>query len=200
MAPASFGYGWGSDSFTVRLCVRFIVRPLRNIKESSLNEIPKPTDTGSAGTQQAGIGVLVVSEKSPLNGLPITNRVEGLAAAHPRSMGGEVAANLIAGSFSQLSHDFQTTRQELKDTRGELKGVVGELLEVKIRAAVLLERANASERDRNLKNLGITTGTILIGLGIELYRNSFEKFGYIVGGLGLLLLVLGWFPQKGAEK
>ncbi len=167
-----------------------------------MNEIPKPTETGSAGTQQAGTSALVtVTEESPLSGLPITQRVEGLAASHPRSMGGEVAANLIAGSFSQLSHDLQTTRDELNSTRGELKQALTDLSDIRIRAAVLEERANAAERDKHLKNLSIATGTILIGIGIELYRNNFDKFGFIVGGLGLLLVILGWFTRKGgAEK
>lgn len=167
-----------------------------------MTEIPKPTDTGSAGTQQVGTGEIVTGAKeSPFQGLPITRRVEGLATTHSRSMGGEVAANLIAGSFSQISHDLQTTRQELSETRTELKQALGELSETKSRAAVLEERANAAERDKHLKNLSITAGTALIGIGIELYRNNFDKFGYIVGGFGVLLAILGWFSRKGgAEK
>jgi len=167
-----------------------------------VKEIPKPTETGSAGTQQAGSGALVTAaEESPLSGLPITQRVEGLAASHPRSMGGEVAANLIAGSFSQLSHDLETTRNELSAVRGELKQALNDLSDTKTRAAVLEERATAADRERHLKNLSITAGTILIGIGIELYRNNFDKSGVIVGVLGMLLVVLGWITQKGgAEK
>jgi hypothetical protein len=170
--------------------------------EKCVTEIPKPTETGSAGTQQAGTGALVtIAEESPLSGLPITQRVEGLAATHPRSMGGEVAANLIAGSFSQLSHDLQTTRDELNNTRGELKQALNDLSNTRTRAAVLEERASTAERDRHLKNLSITAGTVLIGIGIELYRNDFNKFGIIIGGLGLLFVFLGWFTPKGeAEK
>lgn len=166
-----------------------------------MTEIPKPTDTGSSGTQQVGKDELVaVAKENPFLGLPITQRVEGLAATHSRSMGGEVAANLIAGSFSQLSHDLQTTRQELSETRTELNQTLGELSETKTRAAVLEERANAAERDKHLKNLSITAGTALIGIGIELYRNNFDKFGYIVGGFGVLLVILGWFSRKGGDE
>lgn len=167
-----------------------------------MTEIPKPTDTGSAGTQQVGTGEIVtVAKESPFLGIPITQRVEGLVATHSRRMGGEVAANLLAGISSQLSHDLQTTRQELNEMRTELKQSLGELSDTKIRAAVLEERANAAERDKHLKNLSITAGTALIGIGIELYRNNFDKFGYIVGGFGVLLVILGWFSRKGgAEK
>lgn len=167
-----------------------------------MTKIPKPTDTGSAGTQQIGTGEIVpVDKESPFLRLPITQKVEGLAATHSRSMGGEVAANLIAGSFSQLSHDLQTTRQELNETRTELRQALGELSKSEAKAAVLEERANAAERDKHLKNLSITAGTALIGIGIELYRNNFDKFGYIVGGFGVLLVIFGWFSRKGgAEK
>lgn len=166
-----------------------------------MTEIPKPTETGSSGTQQAGTSELVtIAEKSPLSGLPITQRVEGLAATHSRSMGGEVAANLIAGSFSQLSHDLQATRDELNNTRDELRQALNDLSNAKIRVAVLEERSSTAERDRHLKNLSITAGTALIGIGIELYRNNFDKFGVIVGGLGLLLFLLGWFAPKGGPE
>lgn len=165
-------------------------------------EIPKPTDTGSAGTQQAGTGEIVaIAKESPFAGLPITQRVEGLAATHSRSMGGEVAANLIAGSFSQLSYDLHTTRQELGDVRQELKQTIGELSHAKTRAAVLEERANAAERDRHPRNISITVGMALIAIGIDLYRSNFDKFGYIIGGFGCLLVILGWVSRKGgAEK
>lgn len=166
-----------------------------------MTEIPKPTDTGSAGTQQTGTGeVVAIAKVGPFVGLPITQRVEGLVATHSKSMGGEVAANLIAGSFGQLSYDLQSTKQELSDSRRELKQVLGELSEAKTRSAVLEERASTAERDKHLKNLSITAGTALIGIGIELYRNNFDKFGYIVGGFGLLLVVLGWFSRKGGTE
>lgn len=167
-----------------------------------MTEIPKPTDTGSAGTQLAGSGELVtVVKESPLTGLPISQRVEGLAATHSRSMGGEVAASLIAGSFTQLSHDLQATKQELSDTRQELKQTHGELSNAKTRVAVLEERVITTEREKHLKNFSITVGTVLIGIGIELYRNNLDRLGFIVGGLGLLLVFLGWFSRTGgAEK
>ncbi len=164
-------------------------------------EIPKPTDTGSAGTQLVGTGEIATGAKeSPFLGLPIIQRLEGLATTHSRSMGGEVAANLLAGSFSQISHDLQTTRQELRETRIELKQTLEELSKTKTRAAVLEERVNAAERDKHLKYFSITAGTVLIGIGIELYRNNFDKSGYIAGGFGLLLVIFSWFSRMGGSE
>lgn len=167
-----------------------------------MTDIPKPDETGSTGTQQTGTaGVVSVEQESPLQGLPITQIVEGLAATRSRSMGGEVAANLIAGSFTQLSHNFQETKQELQSTRRALEHAREELSDYKTKTAVLQERVSNIFRDRHLKNLSITAGTILIGLGIEFYRNNLEKTSYIVTGLGTLLIFLGWFSRDGgAEK
>jgi len=164
-------------------------------------EIPKPNETGSAGTQQTGTAsVAPVEKESPLQGLPITEVVEGLAATRSRSMGGEVAANLIAGSFTQLSHNYQETRQELRNTRLELERAQKELSGSKTKTAVLQERVNNVFRERHLKNLSITAGTVLIGLGIEFYRNNLEKASYVVAGLGLLLIFLGWFSRGGGTE
>lgn len=166
-----------------------------------MTDIPKPDETGSAGTQQTGTaGVVPAEQESPLQGLPITQIVEGLAATRSRSMGGEVAANLIAGSFTQLSHNFQETKQELHSTRRELERTREELSGYKIKAAVLQERVSYLFRDRHLKNLSITVGTVLIGLGIEFYRNNLEKTSYIVTGLGALLIFLGWFSRDGGTE
>ncbi|NKE70628.1 hypothetical protein [Candidatus Manganitrophus noduliformans] len=163
-----------------------------------MNEIPEPTETGSAGTQQPGIETAVsAAQESPLDGLPIARAVEGLAATRSRSMGGEVAANLIAGSFSQLSYDLQETKQELRSTRQELERTREELSDYKTKAAVLEERVSTSFKGRHLRNLSITVGTFIIYLGIELYRNNIDKYPYILGGLGALLVLLGWFSKEG---
>ena len=167
-----------------------------------MTDVPQPQDTGSSGTQQAASPELSIVERgSPLHGLLITQTVEGLAATRSRSMGGEVAASLLAGSFSQLSFDLQATRNELKEVREDLSRKAEEFSDIKTKAAVLQERVTAHERDRHLRNLSIAVGTILIGVGIELFKNNFDKFGLIAGGMGVLLVFLGWFSKKeGAEK
>jgi hypothetical protein len=160
-------------------------------------EIPKPEDTGSAGTQRATTEEVILDDKrSPLSGLPIAHTVEGLAATRSRSLGGEVAAGLIAGSFAQMSYDFQTIKQELYNTREEQKSILKELSEVKTENAVLKERLRVQPKGRLLRKLIITIGTVLIPIGIELYRNNFDKLGYIVGAFGVLLLLFGWFSKE----
>jgi len=167
-----------------------------------VSDIPKPTDTGSAGIQQPGTVTALVAEPShPLEGLPISQRLEGLAAARPRSMGGEIAATLVAGSFTQLSNELIETRRDLQDTRRELQSSHNTLAECREKSAVLTEKVNANSRDRHLRNLCIAVGTALIGFGIELARNKLEAVGYLLGGVGCLLLIFSWFfVPKEAEK
>jgi hypothetical protein len=166
-----------------------------------MSEIPIPQDTGSAGTQESRAGELVALEKeSPFKGLPIAQKIEGLAATNSRSMGGEVAANLLAGSFAQLSHDLQSTKQELTDIREELRHAQSDLSKANQKCAVFEDREGTDSQNRHLKNFCIFSGTTLLGMGIELYKNSFDKFGYITGGLGVLLLVFGWVPSRRRPK
>lgn len=164
-------------------------------------DIPKPVETGSDGTQQAYVTRIgPVEAESPFNGLPIARVVEGLAMTRARSMGGEVAAGLIAGSMTQLSYSYQETKNDLHSANDKLDKLREELSTCKTRAAVLEERVRAHSNTRHLKNISIATGTALIGIGIELYRNNFDKFSLIVGGLGVLLLFLGWFSREGGTE
>lgn len=166
-----------------------------------MTEIPEPVETGTSGTQEAEVRGVLANIESPIEGLPIAQAVAGLASSHARSMGGEVAAGLISGSFAQISHNLQETKDELQGTRKKLDRAREELSEYKIKAAVLQERVNAFSKTRYLKNFIIMVGTALFGLAIELYRNNLTKLAYVLGALGGFAMLLGWFSRKeGAEK
>ena len=166
-----------------------------------MTEIHEPEDSGSSGTQERGKEISsAINTESPLYGLPITRTVEGLAATNSRSLGGEVAANLIAGSFTQISHELQQTKNDLKQVRNELNETKDELTDNKINSAILYERVNSLTSGRHLHNLSITAGTVLISIGIEFYRNSFEKISFIISGLGSLLVLFGWLSHKKETK
>lgn len=87
-------------------------------------DIPQPDDTGSAGTQTTGTQQEILPISGiPVEGLPIAEAVTGLAATKSRSMGGELAARLIDGSFRQVSYDLREMQRELRETRQRLGGV-----------------------------------------------------------------------------
>lgn len=163
-----------------------------------MSDIPIPHDSGSTGNQEALTGELVrVNKDSPLKGLPIAQRIEGLAATHSRSMGGELSASLIAASFAQLSADLQSTKQELAETREQLRQSQLDLAKANQKCAVLEDREGRETQHRLLKNFCIFAGTTSIGIGIDLCKNDFDTIGYITGILGIMLLIFGWIPPRG---
>jgi len=156
-------------------------------------DIPEPRDSGSSGTQQPATAEIVPVERvSPLEGLPIAQAVEGLAATRFKSMGGEIAAGLLAASFTQLSYDLQSARQDLLDAQKRLREVETELSETRITSAVLEERVKSINREKHRKNLCLTSGTLLFGIGVEFSRNRLVAVGLTLIAFGVLLVFLGW--------
>lgn len=164
-------------------------------------DIPEPKNSGSSGTQQPSI-VETVDDSliSPFEGLPIQRAVEGVASSRTRSMGGEAAAGLLVGSFNQLAYDLQQTKEDLSRLRNEFTKSQSSLLDCKVQNATLGERLRSVSRTKHLRNLSITAGTVLIGVGIEFYRSNLDRFAFIVGLIGALLLFLGWFSLPGESK
>lgn len=165
-----------------------------------MTEIPSPHDTGSDGSQKISNEVISLKHQSPTDGLPITKMVEGLAATRSKNMGGDVAAGLIAGSFSQLSHELCEAKQEEKRIRANFEEISEKLSDCKQRAAVLEERVRSTAQNKNLRNLSITAGTALVGFAIEFKRNDLNNYSIITGGLGFLLILFGWLSSDGEVK
>lgn len=166
-----------------------------------MTQIPSPRDTGTSGTQQESsreAGAIVAY--NPLEGLPMTQVVGGLAATKARSMGGEVAAGLLAGCFNQVSHELDQTKEDLRAIRNDLDRTREDLSSWKQGAAVLQERVRAMTGGRHLKNLSLMSGTALISIGIEFLRNNMNELSYTIGGLGFLLILFGWLAMGGEEK
>jgi hypothetical protein len=165
-----------------------------------VTDIPVPTDTGSSGDQKPPSTTVVIAQPAnPLEGLPLVRAFEGLAATNYRSMGGEVVAGLVAGSMSQLAQELENSRKELRESRKELRTARDDLATARQATAVLRERLNGSERHKQLRNFSIAAGTILMGVGIELLRNNFVGIAVIVGVVGVLLVVFGWFSSSREE-
>lgn len=167
-----------------------------------MNTIPSPKDTGTTGTQvQTSDSASLVESPRSLEGLPIADAITGLASTNARSLGGEVAAGLLAGSFAQLSHELQDAKSRVIELTGELKSSEQEKHDWKEKASVLQERVNANQTIRSLGNISITLGTALIGVGIELYRNQLFNVSYLCSAIGVGLVLLGWFSgQRGKSQ
>ena len=95
----------------------------------------------------------------------------------------------------QMSYDLAEAKSELRTTRDALDLERNELSGCQMREAVLKERVSTGTRGRHRRNFTIFAGTSLIGIGIELNRNILVALSLIVGGIGLLLILMGWFRQ-----
>jgi hypothetical protein len=168
---------------------------------SNMIDVPIPQETGSSGTQQTALTeVLLVENASPIYGLPITQAVQGLVASNSKNMGGEVTAKLLLASLNQMAYDFQATKNELKSTLVELQSTSKELSAIKVTAAVLDERVNSIVREQRGKDIFNIVGGLLIGISYDLFKGNFNIYGFILAGLGLLLLYFGFSKYKDTQK
>ena len=164
-------------------------------------EIPEIEETGSTGAQQpASKEITPAHPESPFSPGPMSEVVNGLASSRPRSMGGEVAANLLAGSFAQLSNELAETKADLRATHETLDATRTNLSECETREAVLQERVSTAIGGRHLRNVALVGGTALLGIGLELGRSKAETLSLLVGGIGLLLILMGWFRRTPEPK
>ena len=164
--------------------------------------IPEPPGGGSTGKQQpVASDITPIEPYTPLAGLPLAQRVEGLAATRPRNFGGEIAANLLAGSFSQMSTDLQLHREQASTAFERVNHLQQELGTANTRVAVLEERLAAHDRTQNVKHIAIFAGTVLLAVAIDLFKAEMKAVGTIVAVLGAGLLVFGWISkQRGVQK
>ena len=159
-----------------------------------VTKIPEVSESGATGNQEAtSTGLVLQNQDPPFQPVPIAETIQGLAASNARNMGGAVAANLLSGSFSQLSRELQDAKSDLGDTRRELENVRDELSKSKTRAAVLDERVSTSGRQKHLRNVAIAGGSVILGLASQIDYNQSEALPFVLGAIGILFLVMGWF-------
>lgn len=176
--------------------VRYVEDPLVEVTDH-VTEIPEVKDSGATGDQEAGEKALVHPSQEPLFAPPITAAIQGLASSNAKNMGGVVVANLLSGSFSQLSHELQDAKLDLKNTRREFTTTHGELSKCKTQVAVLEERVSTSSRQKHLCNMAIAGGSIILGLAVQLDHQTLGAIPYVLGGIGCLFVLMGWlWPSK----
>lgn len=165
-----------------------------------MTEIPEVKESGGTGTQEATSTELVLQDQeSPFQPTTIVESVQGLASSNARSMGGAVVATLLSGSFAQLHGELQDTKSELKDVRKDLEGARDQLSTSQKRVAVLEERVSTNSSQRHLRNTGIAGGSIILGVAIQIETNTFDALPYLLGAIGILFMLMGWFwpsPEK----
>lgn len=165
--------------------------------------IPIPDRSGSSGNQVAANGTQQFIEAHPFQGLQIASTIEGLAAANTKAFGGEVAAAVIAAATRQINQDFSEIKKENQRLKDRIENMRDELERTRTKNAVYAEKIRSEGKNKHLRNLSITVGTTLIGIGIALNRTSVTGLDhYSIGAFvfGTLLLLLGWFSGTKEEK
>lgn len=166
-----------------------------------MTQVPIPQETGSLGTQETALVTALDAENdSPINGLPITLTVQGLAASNSGNMGGVIGANLISGCMNQLAYDLQTTKKELLTTREDSQKTLKELSDAKVTAGVLKERVDSIIREQRGKDIFNLVGGLLIGISYDLFKSNLNIYAFILAGIGLLLLFFGFSSYKDTQK
>lgn len=158
-----------------------------------MTEIPEIEETGSTGEQEATSGELIPpDQETPFPLLPIAESFRGLAATRARSFGGEIGATLASAVVTQISNELSEAKLELRTIREKLELTRIELSSCQTKEAVLRERVSSSVRIRHLRSFTIIGGSLLFPAAIELNKNSLEFLSFVVGGIGLLLILVGW--------
>jgi len=166
-----------------------------------VTDIPEVEDPGSEGTQKESAGELLPPEsRNTFQQQPIQDAARGLAASSPRSLGGEVGARFIAASVSHLTNDLQETKRELSDTREKLDKTRDQLSNERSDVAAKAERLRSLSGVRHLRNISIAAGTVLMGLAVDFSRSEFSSMSLLLGGLGILIIVMGWIAPKEDER
>lgn len=163
-----------------------------------MDSIPKPEETGGAGTQTAAAGKLEVVTDTPAYASPLSDTLYGLAATNTKLSGSDVTTKVIAASVSQLTQDLQVTRKELKEARVELNATKDALATANQDKAVLGERLANLAGARHLRNIAIMIGTALAGFGFKFVTGPSPSIGYVLLGTGAFMILIAWFvgPMK----
>lgn len=161
-------------------------------------DVPEPDDSGSSGTQiQADDSAISLAPEHAVVGRPLEKTIVGLATTNSRNMGGEVAASLLAGSFSHISHELSEARAEVKGLRKELDGVNSSLQSEKVLNATLLGRLESVENEKAIRSVCLVAGTAIAGFGVDQVRNNQMAAGITLIFIGLALSLAGWFSVGG---
>lgn len=162
--------------------------------------IPTPDRSGSSGSQLPADAMQVFQEARPLHGLHIASAIEGLAATNTKAFGGDVAAAIIAAATRQVAQDCNDLKVDNRRLNDRIESLRDELETTRTQNAVFAEKIRSDGKNKHLRNLSITVGTSLVGIGIALTRAGQDSYSTGAFVFGILLLLLGWFSGPKEEK
>lgn len=161
-------------------------------------DVPEPDDSGSTGTQtKANDSAISLVPERAVVGRPLEQTIVGLAATNSRNMGGEVAATLLAGSFSHISHELSEARAEAKGLRKELDAANSCLQAEKVSNATLRGTLGSAENEKAIRSVCLVAGTAIASFGADQIKSNQVAAGITFAVIGVILSLVGWFSVGG---
>ena len=169
--------------------------------ELEVAKAPELDDSGSSGTQEASTEkpADLSTDANLTVGQPIEETVRGLAASNSRSFGGEVGAAMVAGSFTQMTHQLGEVKLELRLERNKHEATRAELNDAIVENAKLEGKLTSAENEKAIRNVSLVAGTVMAGFGIDQVRSGSHYLGGALIVFGVLMVVVGLF-SVGSKK
>lgn len=170
---------------------------------SDTKQTPKPTDSGSDGSQVENDEIIEFDESNYLPVLPLAGAMNGIAASNSKAFGSsEVASAMVLGITNQLNSDLNICRLENRTLQAKLETERDIHSKAKANNAVLKERILSFHQHRHLRNIAIAIGTTMLIGSIKLFSTQeYHDYGYVSLIFGALLVVIAWFlPVRGGDE
>ena len=173
-----------------------------SLQSESADELVAPESPPSAtsGAQENAPEEAVATVIVPLQMAHVTRLVTGVAAAHPRSLGHDFSAQIVAANMQQMEDTIAQLRSDLRalTRRNEqLKDEVGDLQTAK---EVLEERLGTKSKVDAFRGVFGVGGSALVAIAIDLFKAQFVA-SVVVGIIGALLIAFSIIGiPRGAKK
>lgn len=165
-----------------------------------MNEIPKISSSGVDGTQVSGASLMPVSAAPPLQSASVSDAVEGLLATHSRSLGGDVAARLLAASMRENSNQLADAHRKISEVENCLVNENKTNSDLRVENAKLRARIDELLGSARLKQGIIFIGTTLLGVAVDLYKDELMNLAFLLAILGSFLLLFVVLPIGGGRS
>ncbi|WP_137010768.1 hypothetical protein [Ectopseudomonas oleovorans] len=164
-------------------------------------DVPSLEDSGSDGSQVAARNDIIAAPIAKPLPSSLVSTFEGLSNNNSRNLGGEVTSRLIAGTVAHLSEELNQHKRELNELRIKNETLREKLSIEQAKSAVMKERIDTFRSARHLTNIGLSLGSLFIGVGVPLIIDQNYSFGIILSLSGIVLSSASWIfiPKRGVE-
>jgi len=151
---------------------------------------PEPIDDGNAKTQVKGNVNDPLPEVLPALPVSVAHTYQTLAIDQPRSLGSPAVAQLIATHIAVQERRETSAQNDVRAARDKLDEATAKISRLETENGVLRSQLHTEDRFIHLRGVMNLLGGVLIGVGVDLYKNGApnERLGIALAlaGLGLM--------------